>query len=177
MNRLLILDRDGVINHDSDEYIKSPDEWHAIPGSIEAVAKARKAGWKIAIATNQSAIGRGMIDTAMLGRIHDRMRAAVNAAGGDIDMIAFCPHTPSDQCQCRKPRNGLLLQISRQLDMPLEGALLVGDSMRDLLAAQSVGAIPILVRTGKGAETESRLRDRTIAVYDSLADVVKDRIA
>jgi D-glycero-D-manno-heptose 1,7-bisphosphate phosphatase len=172
--RLIILDRDGVINEDSDEYIKSPDEWHALPGSLEAIARLTKANYRVIVASNQSGLARRMFDIQALNRIHHKMHQHVTELGGQIEAIFFCPHAPKDHCDCRKPRNGLFREISRRLCINLDNVPVVGDSLRDIQAARSAGARPILVRTGKGAATLSKhaaeLRD--VAVYDNLAEAV-----
>lgn len=151
--KLLMLDRDGVINHDSDQYIKSPAEWKPIKGSIEAIARLTQAGWRIVVATNQSGIARGLFDTSMLNAIHDAMHKAVIQAGGRIEAIFFCPHAADANCECRKPKPGMLLEIERRLNVPLAGVPFVGDSLKDLQAAAAAGARPILVLTGKGMKT------------------------
>lgn len=151
--KLIILDRDGVINEDSDAYIKSPEEWVPIPGSLEAIARLNRAGWTVAVATNQSGVGRGLYDRATLDRIHARMNAALAAAGGHVDALYYCPHTPEDHCACRKPLPGLLESIARHYGVSLAGVPAIGDSLRDLQAAVAVDARPILVRTGKGERT------------------------
>jgi D-glycero-D-manno-heptose 1,7-bisphosphate phosphatase len=151
--KLIILDRDGVINEDSDAYIKSPEEWVSIPGSLEAIARLNRAGWTVAVATNQSGVGRGLYDRATLDRIHARMNAALAAAGGHVDALYYCPHAPEDHCTCRKPLPGLLESIARHYGVSLAGVPAIGDSLRDLQAAAAVGARPILVRTGKGERT------------------------
>ena len=153
-NQLVILDRDGVINHDSDAYIKSLDEWVPYPSAINAIAQLTQAGYTVAIATNQSGIARGYYDEATLHAMHERLTALVEAKGGRIAHIAYCPHGPDDQCACRKPLPGLLLQIQQQLAMEsLAGSWMVGDSLRDLRAGESVGCRSVLVRTGKGEQT------------------------
>jgi D-glycero-D-manno-heptose 1,7-bisphosphate phosphatase len=151
--KLVVLDRDGTINHDSDAYIKSPAEWKPIKGSLEAIARLTQAGWRVVIATNQSGIGRGLFDMAALNAIHDTMQRAVHQAGGRIDAIFFCPHAGEANCECRKPKPGMLLEIARRLNASLEGVPVVGDSLRDLQAAAAVGARPVLVLTGKGKKT------------------------
>lgn len=168
---VLVLDRDGVINRDSPDYIKSPGEWRPIPGSIEAIARASRAGYTIAIASNQSGIARGLFDLDTLSAINDRMVDAVEECGGRIDMIVFCPHGPDDDCDCRKPKAGLLRRIETELGVSLQDAWLIGDSMRDLEAARTVGARPVLVRTGNGVETERQVANG-IAVFDDLASAV-----
>ena len=157
MNRehkpLVILDRDGVINRDSDEYIKSPEEWIPIPGSIEAIARLHRAGYTLAVATNQSGIGRGLYDETTLERIHQRMHGEIERAGGRLAGIVHCPHRPDEGCDCRKPGTGLLRRINAELGLAVEDAWMVGDSLRDLQCAQAGGCRPVLVRTGNGAAT------------------------
>jgi D-glycero-D-manno-heptose 1,7-bisphosphate phosphatase len=151
--KLVILDRDGTINHDSDQYIKSPAEWKPIKGSLEAIARLTQAGWRVVVATNQSGIGRGLFDMAALNAIHDTMHRAVHQAGGRIDAIFFCPHAGDSNCDCRKPKPGMLLEIARRMNVELDGVPMVGDSLRDLQAAAAAGAKPVLVLTGKGKKT------------------------
>jgi D-glycero-D-manno-heptose 1,7-bisphosphate phosphatase len=151
--KLIILDRDGTINHDSDQYIKSPAEWKPIAGSIEAIARLTQSDWRVVVATNQSGIARGLFDTATLNAIHTEMHRAVSQAGGRIDAIFFCPHAADSNCECRKPKPGLLQEIAARLNAELKGVPMVGDSLRDLQAAAAVGAKPCLVLTGKGRKT------------------------
>jgi len=151
--KLVVLDRDGTINHDSDAYIKSPAEWKPIKGSLEAIARLTQAGYRIVVATNQSGISRGLFDMTALNAIHDVMQRAVHQAGGRIDAIFFCPHADEAACACRKPRPGMLLEAGRRLNVPLEGVPVVGDALRDLQAAAAAGARPVLVLTGKGRQT------------------------
>ncbi len=151
--KLVILDRDGTINQDSDQYIKSPAEWQPIPGSIEGIARLTQGGWRIVVATNQSGIARGLFDMTTLNAIHGEMHRAVVQAGGRIDAIFFCPHAADSNCECRKPRPGLLREIGSRFDVELKGVPLIGDSLRDLEAAAAVGAQPYLVLTGKGRQT------------------------
>ena len=151
--RLVILDRDGVINEDSDEFIKSPDEWKPLPGSLEAIAQLTNAGWRVVVATNQSGLARKLFDIDTLNAIHNKMYNMVNEYGGVIEAVFFCPHVPKDNCDCRKPKPGMLEQISQRLRVKLDGVPIIGDSLRDLQAAQAVGAQPVLVRTGKGTKT------------------------
>ena len=168
--KLIILDRDGVINEDSDDYIKSPEEWRPISGSVEAVARLSRAGYRIVFATNQSGLARGLFDGDTLQRIHDKMRRAVTAAGGVIEAIFFCPHGPDDNCECRKPKPGLLREIAARLRVDLSGVPAIGDSLRDIQAAQAVGARPILVRTGKGAAAVAEGKGLAgVEVYADLA--------
>lgn len=154
--RLILLDRDGTINHDSDQYIKSPDEWRPIPGSLEAIARLNHAGYRVAVATNQSGIGRGLFDMATLNAIHEKMHRALAHVGGRVDAIFYCPHAADSSCDCRKPRGGLLKEAGRRFNVDLAGVPVVGDALRDLQAAEAVGAQPMLVLTGKGEKT---LRD------------------
>jgi len=151
--KLIILDRDGTINHDSDKYIKSPEEWKPLKGSLEAIARLTQAGYRVVVATNQSGIARGLFDTAALNAIHDTMQRAVQQAGGRIDAIFFCPHAGESDCECRKPKPGMLLEIGKRLNTPLAGVPMVGDALRDLQAAEAAGARPVLVLTGKGRGT------------------------
>lgn len=152
--KLVILDRDGVINHDSDTYIKSPAEWRPIAGSLEAIARLTQNGYHVVVATNQAGVGRGLFDMATLNAIHDKLQRAVNEAGGRIDAIFFCPHAADANCDCRKPRPGMLKEIAQRFNISLDGVPLVGDSLRDLEAGHAVGARTILVMTGKGAATK-----------------------
>lgn len=151
--KLVILDRDGVINFDSDQYIKSAEEWRPIPGSLEAIARLNQAGYRVVVATNQSGVGRGLFEMNTLNAIHEKMHKALNALGGHIDAVFFCPHTHHDNCECRKPKAGMFREIAARFNVDLSGVPAVGDSLRDLQAAAEVGAKPILVRTGKGLKT------------------------
>ena len=151
--KLVILDRDGTINEDSDQYIKSPSEWKPIRGSLEAIARLTQGGWRCVVATNQSGIARGLFDMATLNAIHVEMHRAVAHAGGRIDAIFFCPHAADSNCECRKPKPGLLREIASRLDVELAGVPVIGDSLRDVEAAAAVGAKPYLVLTGKGKKT------------------------
>ncbi len=169
---LIILDRDGVINRDSKAFVKSPDEWLPLPGSIDAIARLSKAGYTLAVASNQSGLARGLFDRATLDAMHAKLHHLVDEAGGRIDRIVVCPHGPDDGCDCRKPKPGLLEQLGQHYEQSLDGVIVVGDSLRDLEAATAVGARPVLVRTGNGAETEKKLSGELegIDVFDSLAD-------
>lgn len=155
--RLVVLDRDGVINRESTDFIRRPEEWIPLPGSIEAIADLTRAGFTVVVASNQSGVGRGLFSAATLAAIHDRMNRTIEAAGGRLDGIYFCPHRPEDACECRKPLPGLLRQIESRYGITLRGTPAIGDSHRDLEAAWRVGARAILVRTGNGQETERRL--------------------
>lgn len=168
--KLVIVDRDGVVNQDSDEFIKSPEEWIPIPGSLEAVARLNRSGYKVVIATNQSGVGRGLFDMDTLNRIHEKMIKAARAKGGEIDGIFFCPHRPDDQCRCRKPRPGLFEEIAERFKINLTGIFAVGDTERDIVAARDVMASPVLVKTGKGRKTlreSKQLQD--VPVFNDLA--------
>ncbi len=153
--QLIILDRDGVINFDSDQFIKNPEEWKPIPGSLEAIARLNQAGYRVVVATNQSGIGRGLFDMAMLNAIHDKMHKACALVGARIDAVFFCPHTAESHCQCRKPRTGMLEEIAARYNLGLAGVPAVGDSLRDLQSAATLGAQPYLVLTGKGFKTQA----------------------
>jgi D-glycero-D-manno-heptose 1,7-bisphosphate phosphatase len=169
--RLVILDRDGVINRESPEFVKTPDEWLPLDGSIEAIARLSAAGFTVAIATNQSGIGRKLLDRPTLEAMHEKMRALVRGAGGNIGRIVYCPHLPDDGCDCRKPQPGLYLKLARQYGVPLDGVPIIGDSVRDLEAARAVSARPILVLTGNGSKTQAALAKtgETVETYPDLA--------
>ncbi len=171
---LAILDRDGVINHESDAFIKHPDEWRPLPGALEAIARLNLAGWHVAIATNQSGLARGLFDIDTLNAIHAKLLRKVQAVGGRIDVIAFCPHGPNDRCHCRKPLPGLLKEIGNRMARALPGVPVIGDSWRDLEAARTVGARPILVLTGRGEQTRQAHADELagVSVVDDLAAAV-----
>jgi D-glycero-D-manno-heptose 1,7-bisphosphate phosphatase len=153
MTPLVILDRDGVINEESDQYIKSPSEWIPIPGSLHAISRLNKAGYRVAVATNQEAVSRGLFDAATLQRIHSKMHQAVTAAGGRLDAIYFCPHGAEIGCDCRKPKPGMLIDCMKRFDAEPAEVAVVGDTWRDMVAAQSAGCQAILVRTGNGQRT------------------------
>lgn len=172
--KLIILDRDGVINFDSDQFIKSPAEWKPIPGSLEAITRLNQAGFRVVLATNQSGIGRGLFDMATLNAIHDKMHKSLAQLGGRIDALFYCPHAADSKCECRKPRSGMMEEIAKRFNTPLAGVPAIGDSLRDLEAATAVGAQPILVRTGKGEKTlkAGGLPPDTL-VFADLAEVVK----
>ncbi len=169
----IILDRDGVINQDSDTYIKSADEWIEIPGSLEAIARLNRAGYQVLVATNQSGLARGLFDLETLSAIHHKMESALMQHGGELSGIYFCPHGPDDHCSCRKPKPGLLLQISADKGIDLGQTIMVGDSLRDLQAAQAAGSKPVLVLTGKGSKTAAELgAGRDVNTYQNLAKYV-----
>ena len=172
--KLVILDRDGVINYDSEEFIKNPDEWRPIPGSLAAIARLTQSGWRVVVATNQSGVGRGLLDMASLNAIHAKMHRAVNQAGGRIEAVFYCPDTDESHSPCRKPNPGMFYAIAERLNVALEQAPCVGDSLRDLQAAAAVGAQPILVLTGKGRKTRAagKLPEGT-EVYPDLAAVAQ----
>jgi D-glycero-D-manno-heptose 1,7-bisphosphate phosphatase len=151
--KLIILDRDGVINYGSERFIKSPEEWKPIPGSLEAIARLTREGWRVVVATNQSGLARGLFEMATLNAIHAKMHKAVAQAGGRIEAVFYCPHAADMDCGCRKPKTGLFEEIAARYGRDLGGVPAVGDSLRDLQAAASVGARPLLVRTGKGEKT------------------------
>ncbi len=172
--QLIILDRDGVINEDSDEFIKSPSEWQPIRGSLEAIARLHRAGWHVVVATNQSGIARKLFDLDTLARIHETMLHRVIECGGIIEAVFFCPHGPDDGCNCRKPRPGMFIDIANRLRTDLQDVPAIGDSLRDIEAARAAGATPILVKTGKGFGTVSSPdMDPGIAVYDDLYSAVE----
>ncbi|HZS80979.1 MAG TPA: D-glycero-beta-D-manno-heptose 1,7-bisphosphate 7-phosphatase [Herbaspirillum sp.] len=171
--KLIILDRDGVINHDSDTFIKSPEEWLPIAGSLEAIARLNQAGYRIVIATNQSGVGRGLFNMMTLDAIHQKMHHAAQQVGACIDAVFFCPHTANDNCDCRKPREGMFHDIARRFGIDLRSTATVGDSLRDLQAGFKAGCVPCLVLTGKGEKTREKggLPPGTL-IYPNLAGVV-----
>jgi D-glycero-D-manno-heptose 1,7-bisphosphate phosphatase len=153
--KLVILDRDGTINEDSDAFIKSPSEWRPIKGSLEAIARLNQAGYRVAVATNQSGIARKLFDTQTLFAIHDMLQRAAGQHGGRVDAFFFCPHAADSSCDCRKPRPGMLIEVARRFNVALEDTYMVGDARRDVEAAAAAGARPVLVLTGKGAKTRA----------------------
>jgi D-glycero-D-manno-heptose 1,7-bisphosphate phosphatase len=171
--KLVILDRDGVINYDSELYIKSPEEWHPIPGSMEAIARLSAAGYAVTVVTNQAGIGRGLFDAVTLEAIHAKMYKTVGERGGRIDAVFYCPHTPEAGCECRKPKPGLLRRAAERFGSATTRVPVIGDSLHDLQAAKAVGAKPILVLTGHGKKTlaEGHLPAGT-TVADDLASAV-----
>lgn len=176
MLKLLILDRDGVINYDSDAYIKSVAEWIPLPGSIEAIAQLSKAGWTVAIATNQSGIARGYYDIATLDAMHARLRTLVAEQGGEVGLVVYCPHGPDEGCDCRKPKPGMLKIIAEHYKVPLAGIWFVGDSLGDLEAAKAVDSQPVLVKTGKGEKTQAKDLPVGTLIFDDLAAVAAELI-
>ena len=169
--KLIILDRDGVINVDSDQYVKSAQEWIPLPGSIEAIARLSQAGWTVAVATNQSGLARGYFGIPELEAMHAKLRQLVTAEGGELGVIVYCPHRPDDDCDCRKPRAGLFREISRHYAVPLTGVPVVGDSLRDLQAGVTLGCEPYLVLTGKGQQTALKTLPARTRTFDNLASV------
>ena len=174
---LAILDRDGVINRDSEAYVKSPDEWHPIPGSLDAIARLNRAGIRVVIATNQSGLRRKLFTIETLNAIHARMARELAEFGGRVDAIFFCPCLPRDDCDCYKPKPGMLLEISARLRLPLDNVAMIGDSVRDIEAARAAGARPILVRTGNGLATLAANPRLGVEVHDDLAAAATALIA
>jgi len=175
--KLIILDRDGVINLDSDQFIKKPEEWKPIPGSLEAIARLNQADYRVVVATNQSGIGRGLFDMSMLNAIHDKMHKACALVGARIDAVFYCPHTAESHCLCRKPKAGMFEEIADRYNTSLAGIPTVGDSLRDLQSAATMGAQPYLVLTGKGLKTQAAggLPEGT-AVFADLAAVAAELV-
>jgi D-glycero-D-manno-heptose 1,7-bisphosphate phosphatase len=172
--KLIILDRDGVINYDSDQFIKSPQEWRPIEGSMEAIALLNQFGWRVVVATNQSGVGRGLFDMDTLAAIHDKMNRTLAQTGGRVEAIFFCPHPADSKCACRKPKPGMLLEIASRFNVNLADVPVVGDSLRDLQAAVAAGGQPVLVRTGKGARTEADpALPAGTPIHDNLAAVAR----
>lgn len=171
--KLIILDHNGVINQCSETFIKTPDEWQPIPGSLEAIARLTHSGYRVVTATNQSGIGRGLLDMVTFNIINDKMYKAVAQAGGRIDAIFFCPHTSADKCHCRKPKTGMFEEIMQRFGTDLKNIPIIGDALRDLQAAETIGALPVLVLTGKGQSTraDGNLPPRTL-IYADLAEAV-----
>lgn len=173
MIKLVILDRDGVINEDSDDYIKSPEEWDALPGSLDAIARLSRAGWRVIVATNQSGLRRGLFSIQALNQIHDKMHHQLAAIGGQIDAIVICPCVDADHCDCRKPKAGMLQEIADRLRTSLTEVPYIGDKESDLIAARAAGARPFLVRTGNGAQVEKSTQNLDdVAIFDNLAAAV-----
>lgn len=177
MAKMIIIDRDGVINHDSDDYIKSPEEWMPIPGSLEAISRLKKAGYLVTIATNQSGIARGLYSEQTLQEIHAKMTKLLAMRGASIDGIYHCPHGPQANCMCRKPKPGLLIRIAKDFDIDLTQTPFVGDNVSDIKAAEMARAKPILVRTGKGEQVmQNNPEAANVPVYDDLAHFVRDTL-
>ncbi|MFI3188179.1 D-glycero-beta-D-manno-heptose-1,7-bisphosphate 7-phosphatase [Crenothrix sp. D3] len=169
----VLLDRDGVINHDSDAFIKSPDEWLPIDGSLESIALLNQHGYQVVVVTNQSGVARGLFDESMLEQIHAKMHRLVGEKGGQISAIYYCPHGADSACECRKPKAGLLKAFAADFDADLSTIAVIGDSLRDLQAAELVGAMPILVKTGKGQQTLLNNPHLTFLVFENLYDAAK----
>ncbi len=177
MEKMIIIDRDGVINHDSDDYIKSPEEWTPIPGSLEAISRLKKAGYLVTIATNQSGIARGLFSEQTLQDIHAKMTELLAMRGASIDGIYYCPHGPQTNCICRKPKPGLLIKIAQDFDIDLAQTPFVGDNVSDIKAAVMAQAKPILLRTGKGEQVmQNNPEAANVPVYDDLAHFVRDTL-
>jgi len=168
--RFVILDRDGTINVDSDDFIKSAAEWQPLPGSLEAVALLNRYGFKVVVVSNQSGIARGLFDLAALNAMHDKMRQLARKAGGEIEAIYCCPHGPDDDCGCRKPKDGLFRRFAADYAADLSQVYAIGDSLRDLQAAETAGARPILVKTGKGANTLKQHPELNCPVFETVYD-------
>jgi D-glycero-D-manno-heptose 1,7-bisphosphate phosphatase len=176
--KLAILDRDGVINHDSESYIKGPDEWRPIPGSLEAIARLTHSGYRVVVCSNQSGVGRGLLDMATLNAINDKMYKALAPLGGRIDALFYCPHAAEANCACRKPKSGMFEDIAKRFNTSLAGVPSVGDSLRDIEASVQVGCQPMLVLTGKGRKTLSAGGlPETTQVFDDLTAAVRAIIA
>jgi D-glycero-D-manno-heptose 1,7-bisphosphate phosphatase len=176
--KLIVLDRDGVINCDSDNFIKSPEEWRPIAGSLEAIARLNHAGFRVVVATNQSGLGRGLFDMATLIAIHEKMYKALAQVGGRIDAVFYCPHTGDSNCECRKPRPGMLAEIGQRFGIEMTGVPCVGDSVRDLQAAEAIDAQPILVLSGKGEKTlRSGTFPKNTVIFPDLAFVATALLA
>ena len=176
--RLVILGRDGILNAYREDHVKAPDEWQPVPGALEAVARLNHAGWHTVVATNQAGIGRGMIDMASINAVHQHMMQRLHEVGGRLDAVFFCPHTPEDNCECRKPKPGLMKQIAHRYGIELRTVPMVADTLRDLQAARAAGCEPHLVRTGRAAALTDRQvveivqQVPTTEVHDSLGDFV-----
>ncbi len=173
--KLIVLDRDGVINHDSDAYIKSSEEWDPIDGSLEAIARLNQEGYIVVVASNQSGLARGYFDIESLSAMHKKMADMLSKVGGRVDAIFYCPHGPDDSCDCRKPKPGMLLDIGQRFNVPLDEVIFIGDSVSDIKAASNAHARPVLVRTGKGEKAEKILQAECkgkVPVYDDLAAAV-----
>ena len=181
--KLVILGRDGVLNDFRDDHVKDPEEWCQIPGALEAVSRLNHAGWHVVVATNQSGIGRGMIDMAQVNAVHAHMLKLLAAAGGRVDAVFFCPHTPEDQCDCRKPLPGLMRDIGKRYGIDLKHVPLVGDTLRDLQAAHAAGCEPHLVRSGRAADLDAAALQLIASqvpgtrVHDSLGDFAESLLA
>jgi len=175
--KLIVLDRDGVVNYDSEKHIKSPEEWRPVPGSLEAIARLNHAGYRVVVATNQSGIGRGLFDMSTLNAIHEKMHRALAHTGARLDAVFFCPHTADSRCECRKPKPGMLLEIGVRFNAELKGVPCIGDGLRDLQAAEAVGAQPMLVLTGKGEKTLREAIPKNTTIFPDLAFAVSALLA
>jgi D-glycero-D-manno-heptose 1,7-bisphosphate phosphatase len=173
LDQYILLDRDGVINIDSDDFIKSPDEWQPISNSLKAIAQLHQANYKIIIITNQSGVGRGLYSDADLTAIHEKMQQLTLAVGGKIEHIYYCPHLPTAECKCRKPSPGMLLQFAHDYQADLTNTYFIGDSLRDLQAGFAAQAKPLLVKTGKGAKTLTNNPNLDIPIFETLYDASK----
>lgn len=171
--KYVLLDRDGVINHDSDDYIKSPAEWLPIEGSLDAIALLNKYGFKVVVISNQSGIARGYYSLETLAEIHNKMYTMLAEKCGKIEAIYFCPHAPNDNCNCRKPKTGLLQLFSQEKNVQLKNIFFIGDSLSDIKAAQAVAAQPLLVKTGKGLKTLSENPHLNVPIFENLYDATK----
>lgn len=172
-SQYVLLDRDGVINHDSEHFIKSPEEWRPIEGSLEAIALLNRLNYKIVVITNQSGLARGLLDENTLEKIHAKMQRMAAEKGGKIDAIYYCPHSPESNCNCRKPKPGLLETFAADKKVKLNGLFFIGDSLRDIQAAQAAGASPILVKTGKGRKTLTENPDLRVPVFENMLEAAK----
>ena len=176
--KIVILDRDGVINQDSDQFIKNTTEWKPIPGSLEAIARLNHAGYRVVVASNQSGIGRGLLDMGALNAINDKMYRVLAQVGGRIDALFYCPHAAEANCECRKPKPGMFIDIAQRFNVNLAGVPSIGDSLRDLQAAAAAGAQPMLVLTGKGAKTEAAGGvPAGTPIFADLAEAVRNSVA
>ncbi len=173
--KVIVIDRDGVINHDSDAYIKSAEEWLPLDGSLEAIARLNHGGYTVVVASNQSGLARGYFDIEALTAMHRKMEEMLAKVGGRVDAIFYCPHGPDDGCDCRKPKPGMLLEIGQRFNVPLKDVVFIGDSISDVKAAKSAHAKAMLVRTGKGVKAEKILQTECkegVPVFDDLASAV-----
>jgi D-glycero-D-manno-heptose 1,7-bisphosphate phosphatase len=171
--KYVLLDRDGVINHDSDDYIKSPAEWLPIAGSLEAIVLLNQHGFKVVVISNQSGIARGYYSLEVLTEIHHKLHNLLAEKGGKIDAVYFCPHAPNDNCNCRKPKPGLFELFSQEKNVQLKNIFFIGDSLTDIKAAQAVAALPLLVKTGKGLKTLAENPHLNIPIFENLYDATK----
>ncbi|HEX4509423.1 MAG TPA: D-glycero-beta-D-manno-heptose 1,7-bisphosphate 7-phosphatase [Burkholderiaceae bacterium] len=181
--KLIITGRDGILNVFRTDHVKSPEEWEPVPGALESVARLNHAGWHVVVATNQSGIGRGLIDMTSVNAIHQQMMKLLMACGGRIDAVFFCPHAPNEQCECRKPAPGLMVEVGERYGVDLANVPMLGDTLRDLLAAQNAGCQPHLIRTGRAAHLDEATLDEwrrqvpTMAVHADLPAFVDALLA